>query len=53
MIWGGANEREAEGYVNATIEIDRLYRNESLIMIHAERRIEAWARAFMKKTVGG
>src|SRR5262249_37434176 len=47
-----AHEGQAERYVDGLIEVERLDRNERLVVIHAKRRIVSFAGARVKHCVG-
>src|SRR6185312_7542565 len=53
VIGRGADEGEAERDVDAAVEIDRLDRDERLVVIHAEHGVVALARRRMEQRVGG
>ena len=53
VIGRGADEGQAEGDVDAAVEIDGLERDQRLVVIHAQRRVVTLARLGMEQRVGG
>ena len=45
MVGRGADDRQAQRDVDAFLEMERLQRDQRLVMVHAERRVVARARA--------
>src|SRR5258708_31209034 len=52
MVWGRSHNRKSERHVDAFPERERLYGDERLIVIHAERYIESCPRLGMKHRIG-
>ena len=53
MIGRGADDRQAERHVDRLLEVQRLDRDQRLVVIHAQRRIIVGARAGVEHGVGG
>ena len=52
MVGGGPDDRQAERDVDRILEVERLDRDQRLVVIHAQRRIVIGARAVVEHRVG-
>src|SRR3546814_4704265 len=53
MVGRGAHDRQAQRDVDAVVEVQRLDRDQRLVVIHAQRRVIGLARAGVEHAVGG
>ena len=53
MVGRGADEVEAEGDVDAAVEVEGLDRDQRLVVVHADRGVVAGARRGVEERVGG
>ena len=53
VVGRGADDRQAERDVDAIVEVQRLQRDQRLVVVHAQRRVVARARRGLEHGVGG
>ena len=53
VVGRGADDRQAERDVDAAVEIERLQRDQRLVVVHAQRHVVAGARVRGEQRVGG